>query len=76
MVPFESFGMISYQPSIVTIAVGLSLAISQIFSFSTCPPFFSREIWGHFRRRSWCGLLSLELYILLSMDGTLLMTYN
>jgi len=30
MVPFESFGMVSYSPFIVTMAV--SLAISEIFS--------------------------------------------
>ena len=34
MVPFESFGMVSYLPSIVTIAV--SLPISQIFSIKAC----------------------------------------
>ena len=30
MIPFESLGMVSYSPSIVTIAV--SLAISQVFN--------------------------------------------
>jgi len=33
MVPFESLGMVSYSPSIITIAV--SLAISEIFSVKT-----------------------------------------
>ena len=35
MVPFESLGMVSYLPSIVTIAV--SLAISQTFSIKEWP---------------------------------------
>jgi len=32
MVPFESLCMVSYSPSIVTMPIGLSLAISEIFS--------------------------------------------
>jgi len=40
MVPSESLDMVSYSPSIVTIAV--SLAISQIFSIKEWPDL---EIW-------------------------------
>jgi len=40
MVQFESLGMVSYSPFIVTIAV--SLAISQIFSIKEWPDL---EIW-------------------------------
>jgi len=47
MVPFESLGMISCSPSIVTIDV--SLAISQIFSIKEWPDL---EIWVWGRSRS------------------------
>ena len=47
MVPFESMGMASYSPSIVTMAV--SLAISQIFSIKVWPDL---EIWVWGRSRS------------------------
>jgi len=40
MVPFESLGMISYSPSILTMAA--SLVISQIFSIKEWPDL---EIW-------------------------------
>jgi len=32
LMPFESLGSVSYSPSIVTVAVGLSVAVCQIFS--------------------------------------------
>jgi len=37
MVPFESVGTVSYSHSMVTMAIGLSLAISEIFSVKECP---------------------------------------
>jgi len=47
MVSFESFGAVSYSPSIVTLAV--SLAISEIFSVKEWPDL---EIWDWGRSRS------------------------
>ena len=45
MVPFESFGTVSYSPSIVTMAV--CLAISEIFSVKEC-----RDLENQVRGRS------------------------
>jgi len=47
VVPFESFGTVSYSPSIVTMVV--SLAISEIFSLKEWPDL---EIWVWGRSRS------------------------
>jgi len=65
MVLFDSFGMISYSPSIVTMAV--SLAISEIFSVKEWPDL---EIWVCCRSRSfnrpcttfyWTAIITIAL---------------
>jgi len=59
MVSFESLGMVSYSPSIITMAV--SLAISQIFSIKEWPDL---EIWVWGRSRSWRGSIDhVRLFI-------------
>ena len=47
LLPFKSFGMVSYSPSIVTMAV--SSAISEIFSLKEWPDL---EVWVWGRSRS------------------------
>ena len=43
VVPFESLGMVSYSPYMVTMAV--SLVISEIFSVKECPN-LENWVWG------------------------------
>jgi len=45
LVPFKSFGAVSYSPSIVTVAV--SVAVCEIFSVKEC-----RDLESHVRGRS------------------------
>ena len=52
VVPFESMGMVSYSPSIVTMAV--SIAISEIFSVKEWPD-LEIWVWGRQGHLKWRG---------------------
>jgi len=61
MVPIESLGMVSYLPSIVTMAV--SIAISQIFSIKEWPdiPIWVWVVRGHLK---WRGSMTMYDFLL------------
>jgi len=52
MVPFESLGVVSYLPSMVTMAV--SVAILDIFSVKEWPD-LEIWVWGQSRSSKWRG---------------------